>query len=168
MGATGPQGAQGPAGPNGASVTVYVATAGQTSISPSTEAQATTMINKTLSLGGTYLARMDAELSTLYSLFYDYNCKLQWLTYPSIIGTPYSDVPGTRRFVSWRVGQDENEWGHGSGVSMSMQAPIVAGTMGVSVRMVCWGTTEAGAPIVDYGLGLTAATLTLVPVGSVQ
>ena len=56
----------------------------------------------------------------------------------------------------------------GSGVSISMQAPVTAGAFGVAVRMVCWGGVEPGAPIYDYGQGVTAATLTLVPVGSVQ
>jgi hypothetical protein len=52
-----------------------------------------------------------------------------------------------------------------------MQAPVTAGTGvfgGVNVRMVCWGAIEPGAPLIEYGSGVTAATLILVPVGSVQ
>ncbi len=167
-GATGPQGAQGPAGPSGAAVTVYVATLGATGFVPiATEANATTMISKAVSPSGRYLARIDAEIDTTGALYLIYNCKLQSLAYPAFIGTPYSDLPGTRRSVSWRLGRAES--GSGTQVSISMQTPVTAGAFGADVRMVCWGTFDgASPPIVDYGLGLTAATLALVPVGAVQ
>jgi len=170
-GATGPQGAQGPQGPAGASgatVTVYVATLAATGFVPiATEANAATMISKTVSQPGRYLARIDAEIDTTNALYLIYNCKLQSLAYPAILGTPYSDLPGTHRHVSWRLGREMS--GSGTQVSISMQAPVTAGPFGADVRMVCWGTFDgASPPIVDYGIGVTAATLVLVPVGAVQ
>ena len=80
---------------------------------------------------------------------------------------PGSDLPGTHRHVSWRLGREMS--GSGTQVSISMQAPVTAGPFGADVRMVCWGTFDgASPPIVDYGIGVTAATLVLVPVGAVQ
>jgi hypothetical protein len=49
-----------------------------------------------------------------------------------------------------------------------MQASHTAGGLGATVRLVCWGTVEAGAPILESGNGVTSATLTVVPVGAVQ
>lgn len=167
-GPSGPQGPQGPAGPSGATVTVYVATLASTGFVPiSTEANAATMLSKVVSQPGRYLARIDAEIDTTGALYLIYNCKLQSLAYPAILGTPYSDLPATRRSVSWRLGREMN--GSGTQVSISMQAPVTAGLFGADVRMVCWGIFDgASPPIVDYGVGLASATLTLVPVGNVQ
>ncbi len=131
------------------------------------EAQALQVLIKGTPSPGKYLARVDAQLNTFGALYLDYHCKLQALTYPAFIGTPFTDLPGTRRDVSWRTGKD----GSGSalspnGVSISMQAPVTAGAFGVDVRMVCWGTWDgANPPIVDYGYGVESAVLTLLPVG---
>jgi hypothetical protein len=170
-GPQGPQGLQGPTGPSGASVTAYVDTLDRSVlINGIGEANAVQVIIKSVGSTGTYLARLDAELNTTGSLYLDYSCKLQFLRLPTVVGSPYSDLAGTRRSVSWRVGKDASG-NYGSGASMSMQAPVTAGTGlfgGVNVRMVCWGTIEPGAPLIEYGSGVTAATLTLVPVGTVQ
>ena len=70
--------------------------------------------------------------------------------------------------MSWLVGKDPSLNG-GSGVAFSMQAPVTSGSFGAEIRLVCWGTTDgASPPLVDYGFGIMAATLTAVPVGSVQ
>lgn len=167
-GPTGPTGATGATGPSGAAATIYVATLTSPAfVPPVSEASAATVLTKSVNLQGNYLARIDAELDTTGAAYYIYNCKLQSLAFPAVIGTPYSDLPGARRQVSWRLGRAES--GGGAPVSISMQAPVTAGSLGASVRMVCWGQWDgANPPIVDYGLGLTAATLTLVPVGAVQ
>ena len=118
-----------------------------------------------------YLARVDAQLNNLGSLYFDYHCKLQALPYPYvfIIGAPipWVDLPGTRRDVSWRAGKDSAANSTGArGISISMQAPVTAGTFGLDVRLVCWGTWDGTSPpIVDFGLGVESAVLTLLPVG---
>ena len=134
------------------------------------EANAKQVVGKDVGQPGTYLARVDSELSNYGALWFDYHCKLQALAYPAILGTPYSDLPGTRREVSWRTGKDgSGNSTTATGVSVSMQAPFIAGPLGASVRMACWGTIDSsGGVVYDYGLGVTAATLTVLPVGSVQ
>ncbi len=172
IGPAGPQGPQGPAGPGGVAGPVFLATLPAFTAIANTaigEANAKQVVGKDVSQPGTYLSRLDAELNNFGALWFDYHCKLQALAYPAFVGMPYTDLPGTRREVSWRTGKD----GSGNnttatGVSISMQAPFTAGALGASVRMVCWGTIDSSGPIYDYGLGVTAATLTLVPVGSVQ
>jgi hypothetical protein len=74
--------------------------------------------------------------------------------------------------VSWRLGNLQNLGG--SGVSISMQAPVTVAPSvlaGVSVRMVCWSVWDTAEgnppPLVDYGLGVTSATLTILPVGAI-
>lgn len=125
------------------------------------------IVAKSVPSSGTYLARLDAELDTTNALYFNYFCKLQSLSFPSVIGTPYSDLPGTTRRVSWRLGREMS--GPGGPVSISMQGSLTAGTLGAAVRMVCWGDWDgANPPIIDYGAGLTTATLTVVPVGAVQ
>lgn len=116
---------------------------------------------------GKYLARVDAQLNNFGALWFDYHCKLQSLAYPALLGTPFTDLPGTRRDVSWRTGKD----GAGNnttatGVSISMQAPVTAGAFGLDVRMVCWGTIDPAGPLYDYGFGVESAVLTLLPVGN--
>lgn len=166
-GATGPQGPQGPAGPSGAAVTVYMARGGPANIIATGVANAVQMVAKSVPTSGTYLARVDAELDTTNALYFNYSCKLQSLSFPAILGTPYSDLPGTTRRVSWRLGREMS--GPGAPASISMQGSLTAGSLGASVRMVCWGDWDgASPPIVDYGAGLTTATLTVVPVGAVQ
>jgi len=170
-GGTGPTGATGPQGPVGPLPTVLVATlAGATGIGLSTEANAQLVLIKSTPTSGFVLARVDAELNTFGALYFDYHCKLQKLTYPAFLGAPYIDVPGTTRTVSWRLGYETLGDTPASGipVSISMQAAIQAGSLGLDVRMVCWGTWDgASPPIVDYGVGLNSATLTLLPVGGI-
>jgi hypothetical protein len=109
-------------------------------------------------------------------LYIVYNCKLQRLTYPYVFipgqPEPWNDIPGTRRRVSWRLANEGNLGG--SGVSISMQAAVTvpeSPLAGVSVRMVCWSVWDTSQgnppPLVDYGLGVTSATLTILPVGGI-
>ena len=130
------------------------------------EANAKQVLLKGTPNTGKYLARVDAQLNNFGALWFDYHCKLQALNYPAILGAPFTDVPGTRRDVSWRTGKD----GGGNntsatGVSISMQAPVTAGSSGVDVKLVCWGTVDPSGPLYDYGLGVESAVLTLTPVG---
>ena len=144
-----------------------MATAGPAGISVTGVANAAVMVTKPVTAPGTYLARLDAELNTTNALYFIYACKLQSLAFPALIGTPYTDLPGTTRRVSWRVGKEAS--GNGAPVSISMQGSLTAGSLGATVRMVCWGDWDGTSPpIVDYGAGLTTATLTVVPVGAVQ
>jgi hypothetical protein len=170
-GPAGPIGATGPQGPSGAAVTVSLAsiTSCCVPITATGEANAAEVLVKNVTSGGTYLARVDAFLDNWGALYFNYSCKLQSLSYPAIIGTPYTDLPGTRRHVSWRIGKD----GVGnatavSGASISMTAPVTAGVFGASVRVVCWGTVDPTPPFYDYGAGVASAVLTLTPVGAVQ
>ena len=175
-GATGPQGPQGPQGaqgPSGAAVTVYVAslTACCVNITNTAngESNALTVLSKSVPTQGTYLARVDAQLNNQFALWWDYHCKLQTLSFPAPIGTPYANVPGTRRDTSWRTGRDNaGNSTSATGISISMQAPVTAGLFGADVRLVCWGTMDPSGPLVDYGYGVESATLTLIPVGAVQ
>lgn len=131
-----------------------------------TEANATTVVTKSTSGSSPLLARVDAQLDTTNSLYYLYNCKLQSKAIPALLSTPYSDIAGTTRTVSWRLGRESS--GPGTTVSISMQGTVQAGFLGADVRMVCWGTWDgASPPIVDFGVGVTSATLTLLPVGGV-
>ena len=138
------------------------------------EANADEVVQVSSGSGGTYLARVDAQLNNFAALWFDYHCKLQSLTYPYaiIIGqpTPWTDIPGTRRDVSWRAGKHpDGAETSASGISISMQAAVNAGSgpfAGVDVRMVCWGTIDPEDLVVyDYGIGLESAILTLEPVG---
>jgi len=131
------------------------------------EANAAQVLIKGTPASGKYLARVDAQLNNFNALYWDYHCKLQALNYPAILGTPFTDLPGTRRDVSWRTGKDgAGNATSATGVSISMQAPVTAGSFGVDVRMVCWGTWDgASPPIIDYGFGVESAVLTLLPVG---
>ena len=148
-------------------MTVALARGGPAFIAVTGVNNAVVMVSKSVSTGGTYLARVDAELDTTGALYFNYSCKLQSLPIPSILGTPYADLPGTTRRVSWRLGREMS--GPGAPVSISMQGSLTAGITGASVRMICWGDWDgASPPIVDYGMGLTTATLTIVPVGAVQ
>ncbi|MFN7979441.1 MAG: hypothetical protein U0P30_14995 [Vicinamibacterales bacterium] len=127
------------------------------------------MLAKSVPSGGTYVARLDAMLDNFGAYYFSYSCKLQALSFPSIIGTPYTDLPGTRRNVHWRSGKD----GSGNataptGESISMTAPFTAGISGATVRMVCWATLDPNPPFYDFGVGVSSAMLTLTPVGSVQ
>jgi len=125
------------------------------------------ILGKSAGTSGPFLARVDAELDTFNSLYFLYNCKLQSLSYPALIGQPYTDLPGTRRTVSWRLGRELS--GPGTAVSISMQAPVTGGFFGLDVRLVCWGTLDgASPPIVDYGLGVKSAVLTLLQVGAIN
>ena len=50
-----------------------------------------------------------------------------------------------------------------------MQGSAAAGIFGADFRLVCWGDWDGTSPpIVDYGTGLSSATMTVVPVGAVQ
>jgi hypothetical protein len=131
------------------------------------EANAKQVLLKGTAGAGAFLVRLDAQLNNFGALWFDYHCKLQSLSYPALLGTPFSDIPGTRRDVSWRTGKDSSGNGTSStGVSISMQTTASAGPFGADVRMVCWGTWDgASPPIVDYGLGVESAVLTLTPVG---
>jgi hypothetical protein len=149
-----------------------MATAGITSIANLNvgEANAGQIVRRDLGgPAGTYLARVDAELDNYGAYAFDYFCKLQSLAFPNMVGTPFGDLAGRRRQVSWRIGKDNaGNNTPATGVSISMQAPVTAGVFGVSVRMVCWGQVDPSGAFYDYGLGVRSATLTLVPVGSVQ
>lgn len=151
---------------------LYVATLppGFTSIGSVGETNALTIINKITASPGSYLARVDAELDTYNALFFDYHCKLQAQAFPALVGSPYSDLPGTRRSVSWRTGKGASgNPTSATGVSISMQAPVTAGAFGVDVRMVCWGSVDPSAPsFYDFGGGVSSAVLTLLPVGGVN
>jgi len=145
--------------------TLYTASLGQLGafIGLSTEANATSVLNKTTGVSGQYLVQVNAQFNTAGALFFEYHCKLQALAFPALLFTPYSDLPGTTRNVSWRIGQDTG----GATSSVSMQAAVTAGGLGIDVRMVCWGTVE-GSPVVwDYGYGLESAIITLLPVGAI-
>jgi hypothetical protein len=176
-GAPGPKGDKGdkggpghpaPPGAPGGQPTAYVAsiTSCCTGLTLTTEASAPTVLHKVTNASGNHLVRLDAELHTFNALYVIHHCKLQYLNFPALIGTPYTDLPGTTRTVSWRLGNVSNEGG--SGVPISMQAAVSAGSFGIDVRMVCWSTMDGSSPpILEYGLGITAATLTLLPVGAV-
>ena len=172
QGAPGPQGIQGPQGVKGDpgdAARLYVATSPSQPILSTVEASATTIVSKSTSSPGSLLARVDAELDTTGALYFDYHCKLQALTYPAFVGTPYSDLPGTRRTVSWRLGRESG--GLGTPMPISMSALVTAGSLGVTVRMVCWGTLDVSQgqpPIFDYGVGVNSAVLALLSVGSVN
>lgn len=172
-GPKGDTGATGPQGPVGPLPTVLVASLTTCCVgfdSASTgEAKAKQVLLKGTTSAGTYLVRLDAQLNNAGALWFDYHCKLQSLPYPHLIGAPWSDVPGSRRDVSWRTGKDGSGNPTGaSGVSISMQAPVTAGSLGVDVRMACWGTWDgASPPLVDYGFGVESAVLTLEPIGGV-
>jgi hypothetical protein len=170
-GDTGSQGIQGIQGPVGPLPTVLVASLTSCCVSIANTAVGEANANQVLIKGspspGQYLARVDAQLNNSGALWFDYHCKLQSLAYPAFLGTPFSDIPGTRRDVSWRTGRDP---GTGlsttaSGLPISMQAPVTAGRLGVDVRMVCWGTIDPSGVLYDYGLGVESAVLTLEPVG---
>ena len=91
------------------------------------------------------------------------------LSFPAPIGTPYANVPGTRRDTSWRTGRDSAANSTtATGISISMQAPVTAGLFGADVRFVCWGTRDFSGTLIEYGFGVDSAILTLVPVGAVQ
>jgi hypothetical protein len=139
-----------------------------------TEANADPVVLVQTTGQGAYLARLDAQLNNAGALWFDYHCKLQSLTYPYVLilgqPAPWTDIPGTRRDVSWRAGKD----GAGnpttsSGVSISMQATVNTGPgtfgLGIDVRMVCWGTIDNSGIIYDYGVGVESAMLTLLPIG---
>ena len=165
-GDTGATGSQGPPGP---ASTMFVATLGTVGafIGPSREANAQVILSKYGATSGPFLARVDAELNTVGSLYFLYNCKLQSLSYPAFFGAPFTDLPGTRRTVSWRLGRELS--GEGTTVSMSMQAPVTGGPFGLDVRLVCWGAWDgASPPIVDYGSGVKSAVLTLLQVGAIN
>jgi hypothetical protein len=170
-GPSGPAGAQGIQGPVGPLPTVLIASLTSCCVSLANpaigEANAIQVLIKGTPSPGKYLARVDAELNNLAALFYDYHCKLQSLAYPALVGTPFSDIPGTRRDVSWRTGKDNA--GSGStayGLPISMQAPVTAGPFGVDIRMVCWGTIDGSPVSLGYGLGVESAVLTVEPVGA--
>lgn len=170
-GLQGPQGVQGPTGPSGAAVTVYVAsrtTFFSIANNAIGEANAQPVVTKSFPGSGSLLARVDAQLNNVGSLYFNYHCKLQQLSYPAQLGAPFFDIPGTRRSVPWRSGKDPGTGVGGGGVSISMQAPVTSGFLGVDVRMVCWGEVEPSAPLYDFGFGVESAVLTLVPVGAVQ
>ncbi len=165
QGPTGPAGGQGPAGPTGPLPTAYIATLGSSgaAILPAAESAAATVLSKNLP-AGSYLVRLDAQLDTTGALYFLYHCKLQYLTYPALIFTPYTDVPGSQRTVSWRLGREVS--GGGAPVSISMQGGLIGGSLGATVRMVCWGTWDgASPPVVDYGFGVSSAVLVVEPIG---
>jgi hypothetical protein len=170
-GPTGPQGAQGPQGPVGPLPAVRVASLTNccAQIASTTPAQ---ILLKGSPSPGTYLVRLDAQLNNFGALYFDYHCKLQQLSYPYFIviggSIPWADIPGSSRDVSWRTGKDNGYNSGSTGVSISAQGAITAGTFGVDVRMVCWGTWDgSNPPIVDYGLGVESAVLTLQQVGGI-
>ncbi len=178
-GPTGPQGPAGPTGPQGpvgplptvgvASLTACCYSLSNTAIG---EANAKQVLIKGSRSPGSYLVRVDAQLNNFGALWFDYHCKLQALQYPYFIGiggsVPWSDLPATRREVSWRTGKDNaGNTTTSTGVSISMQAPVTAGDLGLDVRMVCWGTVDTSGPLYDYGLGVESAVLTLEPVGGI-
>jgi hypothetical protein len=173
VGATGAQGAQ---GPSGAAVTVLVAsqTACCAQIATTNPGNPAQILLKSTPSPGVFMARLDAQLNNSGALYFDYHCKLQQLNYPYFFtiggAIPWVDVPGSRRDVSWRIGKDSGGSAtSSSGISISTQAPLTAGTFGMDVRMVCWGTWDgASPPIVDYGSGVESAVLSLTPVGAVQ
>jgi hypothetical protein len=164
----GSQGIQGPVGPLPtvlvASLTNCCFAIANTAVG---EGNAKQVVIKGTASSGAFLARVDAQLNNFGALWFDYHCKLQSLTYPAFLGTPFTDIPGTRRDVSWRTGRDNAGNGtSATGVPISMQAPVTAGSFGVDVRMVCWGTIDSSGPLYDYGLGVESAVLTLEPVGA--
>ncbi len=173
-GATGTTGPQGPQGPQGPAAQLYVATLlpGFGSIASVGEANARTIVNKSITSPGSFLARVDAQLDTFGALWFDYHCKLQALAFPAFLGAPYSDLPGTRRDVSWRTGKDASgNATSATGVSISVPAPVTAGSLGVDVKMVCWGTVDVAngpPPLYDYGIGVSSAVLTLLAVGGIN
>jgi hypothetical protein len=167
-GDTGSQGIQGPVGPLPtvlvASLTSCCFAIANTAVG---EANAIQILIKGTPSSGQYLARVDAQLNNFGALWFDYHCKLQSLAFPALLGTPFSDIPGTRRDVSWRTGRDNaGNATTATGVPISMQAPVTAGPLGVQVRMVCWGTIDSSGIVYDYGLGVESAVLTLEPVGA--
>jgi hypothetical protein len=167
-GSVGPQGPIGPQGPVGPLPTVYTAILGPggAGITESTEAAASTVVTEYVPVGGAYLVRLDAELDTTGALYFEYHCKLQGFAYPAIFGTPFTDLPGTTRTVSWRLGREVS--GAGTPVSISMQGTFVGGALGADIRMVCWGTRDgANPPILDYGYGVASAVLAVERVGAV-
>lgn len=167
-GAPGAQGIQGPVGPlptvRVASLTTCCFAIANTAVG---EANAKQVLIKGTPSPGQYLARVDAQLNNFGALWFDYHCKLQSLAYPAFLGAPFTDIPGTHRDVSWRTGRDNaGNSTSATGIPISMQAPVTAGSFGVDVRMVCWGTVDASGPLYDYGLGVESAVLTLEPVGA--
>ncbi len=166
-GDTGLQGIQGPVGPLPTVLVASLTSGFAIANTAVTEANANQVLIKGTPSSGKYLARVDAQLNNFGALWFDYHCKLQSLTYPALLGTPFSDIPGTRRDVSWRTGKDgSGNSTTATGVPISMQAPVTAGPFGVDVRMVCWGTIDSSGPLYDYGLGVESAVLTLQPVGA--
>ena len=163
-GATGAQGStgpQGPTGPPGAGQVAALASLTTCCVSLSPANSENVVVSKTTARSGALLARVDAQLNNFGALFYDYHCKLQALKFPNIIGTPYSDLPGTQRDVSWRIGKDNNLNNTGAaGISISMQAALTVAPgpfAAVDVRMVCWGTVDPSGPFYDYGAGAESA-----------
>ena len=110
-GSQGIQGVQGIQGPVGPLPTVLVASLTSCCVSIANtavgEANAIQVLIKGTPSSGKYLARVDAQLNNFGALWFDYHCKLQSLTYPAFLGTPFTDIPGTRRDVSWRTGKDD-------------------------------------------------------------
>lgn len=170
-GVQGPAGAQGPVGPL---PTVRVASMPNCCFSIDNlavgEANAQPVLLKNTGGAGTFLVRVDAQLNNFGTLYFNYHCKLQSLAYPAILGTPFSDIAGTRRDVHWRTGKDSSGNSTGAnGVSISMQAAVSAGILSTDVRLVCWGTWDGNSPpIVDYGYGVESAILTLQPIGGIS
>jgi hypothetical protein len=169
-GVQGPSGAQGPVGPL---PTVRVASMPNCCLSIANlavgEANAQPVLLKNTGGAGTFLVRVDAQLNNWGALYFDYHCKLQSLAYPAFIGAPFSDIAGTRRDVSWRTGKDNVGNSTGStGVSISMQTTVSAGTFSTDVRLVCWGTIDGSPPLYDYGFGVESAILTLQPIGGIS
>ena len=83
---------------------------------------------------------VDAQLDDSATLWFDYHCKLQSLTYPYVIGepVPWVDIPGARRDVSWRAGEDpEGADTSGPGVSISMQSAVNAPALSQRSRSAC-------------------------------
>ena len=130
-----------------------------------TEATAATILNKYVPSSGSHLVRLDAEIDTTYAISYTYRCKLQSLAYPALVGTPWSDVAGSTRTVSWRLGREFS--GLGTPISISMQGTVTGGSLGADVRLVCWGAWDGSTQVVDPGIGLTSAVLVIELVGGV-
>ena len=168
----GDTGAAGPQGPVGPLPTVRVATSDGSLIDGSAngEANAKQVLLKNTGGPGTFLVQVDGQFNNEFALWWDYHCKLQTLTYPFVFGgpPPWTDVARTRREVSWRTGKDANgNSTTATRVPFSMQAIVSSSGLlaSVDVRMVCWGTRDFSGALVDYGFGLDATVMTLLPAG---
>ena len=172
QGSTGPQGPTGPQGVPGAGQIAALGSLTTCCVSLSPANSEKVVVSKSVARSGNFLARVDAQLNNFGAFYYDYHCKLQKLVFPNLIGTPFSDLPGTQRDMSWRIGKDNSGNNSGAtGISISMQAAVTVPAVafaGADVRMVCWGTVDPVGPFYDYGAGAESAVLTVVTVASIE